>query len=169
MTRLPSNRVLRAAARKTKAEVKSKLAAEEEWTGTLQGRKKWFRDAVRKLISDLGEKIDPLELMAILGLTWTVKQIMDIKFPDFRSSIFVSGAAVPTWGIEGGLRGLRDELAAGITGTETGIEWKQLLAFPDWQEWIVAFVIAFIVIRHGDALLASIGSLVKVVGLLLPM
>lgn len=151
MGRLPQNPKLKARARHIKNDTKAKLSAETEWNSTVLGRKKWVRDSIRKLFADMGEKIDPLELGAMVITTYLVKQGIEVTEELNRATADMVVRGIPF---------------ASIVIETLGIPTPSaiLKALEDQPEievvqWLISFVIAFIFVRHPEVIGQIAGGL----------
>lgn len=171
MGQLPKSRTQRKIAREEKARVKAHLSAQWEFDKSKMGRKKSLNDHLGKFIDALGERVDPLEIAAVMGATYFVHGIIT------TSEDFLKRAALP-------LTQFRIErFASAMAGTLTFGLWRPFSEipmteaekadieskYPDWQIWIVSFVIAYLVVHNfGDLAKAGITGIKGLIGFLLP-
>ena len=118
----------------------------------------WLRDRFGKMI----ENTDLIEFTGLVGLTILIKAAID-KSEEIKDGIH----PIITWG------NLFVTLPEGYKAVFSGIPfWYDIIKedekyegwLPDSMDWLVAFGLAFLIVRHGDALLkagTSIGSFVS--------
>ena len=152
-----------------KARAKARLDAQDEHDSKLfhrkGGKKRWLT-ALATHIGKAVDRIDPLELAATLALTYLVKTTIDAseelvaKIKKTSDKIAVSGRPVSSFFAEpfGFATQIGFYLAGEVTGnvetpTEEEKEHALGIGLPDQLEWILAFIVAFILVRHGAQIL----------------
>lgn len=141
--------------------------AELKFKKSSKGLELSLREHVGKAI----DRLDPLDTAAVFGVTLIVKNLID-KSEELR------GALIP---ITRGREWTINVFGSAIKGTalfpfslllpaseaEKGYEGM----FPDWMDWIIAFAIAYVIVKHGGQLLGLMkegtGTLTTVIGALM--
>lgn len=146
-------RALKSKTKEKKALTKAELQARKEW----EERKSNIPHQIKKLIVRLLENVDPLEAAGVLALTIFVKATIDLT-EEFRGQI----QALVVLG----------ELPPGMKTVWSGIPfWYHLIPegeeyegiFPDWQDWIIAFGIAYMISKHGGALVQAATNMTSII------
>lgn len=156
----------------------AKLKGSLRFKKTLKGIELSAREHIGKLI----DKLEPLELVACLGLTLIVKKVID-ESEVLRGKL--KQIAKPAYGIyfvppedyvgppQVGTPSARPSYRVFYPGprkTEEAAEAYEGL-FPDWADWLISFAIAYCIIKHGGQLLGlmkeGMGTMTSVVGALL--
>lgn len=149
-------KLLRSKIKAAKALVKAKLQAKKEW----DERKANIPYKIKELISKYLENIDPLETAACIGTTIIVKALID-KSEEIRAAIkpfWVASlddpnkyvwSGIPFWYIK----------------QESGVDFEGL--FPEYMDWIIAFGIAFIVVRHPEVITTMFQGVTSLSGFIL--
>lgn len=147
---------------KDKKEIKqlTKIAVATERAKKALDRKDFNKDWAVWLRNHLGkmlENIDPLELTAILGITVLVKGVID-KSEEIRSKIhpFVTFGEIPE-----GYKAVFSGIPFWYDLVKEGEKYEGLL--PDSMDWLVAFAVAFVIMRHGSTLIGAGGSIINVI------
>jgi len=123
-------------------------------------------DFIEEHGSKLLDKIEPLEAVAVIGLTVLVKHTID------STEELLNKLQVIKSGKMKGLLIFRTEATTkfleqyGYTAEGRGEGF-----FTDWQDWLISFCIAYIIIKHGGQLFGLMkdgaGTLVTVIGALM--
>jgi len=140
MPRLPKKKTQVLAEKKAYGETLGKLKAEEHFIKTQKG----FWREIRETFKTMMKNVNPVDMIAVAGMTLMVKKAIDSsedlrgkvkslieKGEWWRGFVGVIGFAIPMKPIE---------------------EKKYEGLFPDWMDWIIAFTIAYIIVKHGGAL-----------------
>jgi len=154
-----------------KATAAAEAAATEIKYKTLN---KYLPERIQEKIIDMLENIDPIETAAIFGTTFVVKYCIDTS-EELRGKIeattglnlwdLLVSITTPNWGIAKTIQAW----LSGETRDKTPEEIEEFAQnyegfFPDWFDWLIAFGIAFIVVRHGDVIFSQFTSLGSFVG-----
>lgn len=138
---------LKTKVKEAKALAKAKLQAGKEW----YERSSNFRYHIKKLVTDFAKNIDPLELVAVGGLTILIQPII-------ATSSEVMGRIVQA--TEKGISAIEGfKLIWEWMGLIPPEESKPILDAP--LSWVLAFVIAFIMVRHPDMVIHSLTGVTK--------
>jgi len=133
-------KLLRTKIKNEKALVKARLQAEKEW----YQRKANFQYLFKKELVNMMRRIDPLEFAAVGGLTMVIKSVID-ETEEIRGRI----RAIAVIG----------ELPEGMKAVWSGIPFWYVLVpegetfegmFPEWVDWLFAFGIAYVLVRHPE-------------------
>ena len=132
----------------------ARFKARDRWKKSKKGFARSISDHIGKAI----DRIDPLEAVAVLGMTIIVKQTLDTT-ATLKEKAQAMFQMHPTE--LGKLFGVPE---IDLLGKPS----KQLLALPDWSIWIVSFALAYCIIKFGGQLLGLLDKgLPAVVGMLL--
>lgn len=144
--------------------------------GTLRFKKskKGLELSIREHIGKIIDKIDPMDIIAILGFTFIIKQIIIENFEDriveliYGKGILglIAFAGPTVYGIFQYIRPILE--AKGLWPREE--EMKKALDIPQIEifEWILSFALAYIIVKHGGALIGLLDKgLNSVVGMFL--
>lgn len=113
----------------------------------------WLKARLEKII----DKVDFLELVALIGITVLVKGAID-KSEDIRSKIhpFITFGEIPE-----GYKAVFSGIPFWYDLVKEGDKYEGML--PDFMDWIVSFGVAFVIVRHGGAILGAGGSLLNTI------
>jgi hypothetical protein len=147
MPRLPKRKTEKLAFHKALGETLGKLQAEYRFKHTKKGWLKSIRDHIGKWIDNL----NPLELAATIGLTIIIKTLID-KSEEIRGWLETTGGLYAEFETFLGRQTLLKPIgqALGLKEIEKG---SFEGVFPDWMDWLIAFTLAYIIIKHGGQLL----------------
>lgn len=147
----------------TKAEIKAKL---EEF---YKAKDKFTLVNIKNYLAQTLKNIDPIEAAAIIGATFLVKYAIDTS-EEIRGAIKVTTGlneldlllqiVSPGWGVSkilwSFLSGqIKDKSQEEIQ--QYAEEYEGM--FPDFIDWLIAFGVAFIVVRHGDTIFKQFTSI----------
>ena len=156
-----------------KARIKAQLDAKDEHDAkafSFKHKKRWLA-SIYTHIGKAIDRIDPLQGAAVLGATILIKTTIDAS-EELRAALLSKKAAyigVPVAGVE-----MRPLIASplrtfqSIFGTITEKQAAEYEGFfPDWMDWIISFVIAYILVTQGKEILGLAQNLSVIVGMLL--
>lgn len=126
--------------------VVARLKGEDQWKKTKKGM-------YRELLNHFGkavDRIDPMETVATIGLTILIKQLIDTS-EDIRGQIKSIGGLYGEYYLFG-QRGTWLRIVANVIGLKEADAEKYEGFFPDYMDWLIAFTLAYIIIRHGGSL-----------------
>lgn len=110
------------------------------------------------------DRIDVPEFLAILAITPVVYEVINVEYPSFRREQFVIGTT---------LAEETEDLRLSISKTEMGQKILPFLPKEDWQVWLLAYGISYIIIKHGGQIAMAIGTsfagIVNLVKMFLPI
>lgn len=148
------------------AKKKTRVLAEAQRTGELKAEnkfrakvfknKKQFQNWLVERLETLMKSIDPLELMAVAGTTVLIKQGIDwaqVAVATAEFNIF-NKILTADW------IGSFQAIIAWVQGS--GEPEPQAPTGPELMEWVISFVIAFFLVRHGEALINAGGNMLGV-------
>jgi len=148
--------------------------ARQKATLRFKKSKKGLELSIREHLGKLIDKIDIVDLIAILGFTFLIKQVIIENFED-RIVELVHGKGILAWipfagpTVVGILEFIRPILEArGLLPTEE--QMKKALDMPKIEiiEWILSFALAYVIVKHGGALIGLLDKgLNSVVGMFL--
>lgn len=132
----------------TKAKEKGRLqAATENW------QKQPFDKKILDVLKPLIDKIDPLELVAVVAGTFVVHDLI-LTGQDFVTEVTKFVARKSEGVIEVLLHSLGVPSAAEVIDTE--VVMKQIPDFGDGAiVWLISFGVSFMVVRHGGDMLGT--------------
>lgn len=142
-------KALRSKVKQTKALTKAELQARKEW----EERSSNFLYNLKQRLTGMLKNIDPLELAAVGGLTIFLQPIIATS-----SEIMQAVVRVTEHGV------------SAIEGFKVIWEWMGLIPKEEEQKeilgvdllsWVLAFVVAFIMVRHPDMVIGSLTSISK--------
>jgi len=109
----------------------------------------WLRDRFGEMLS----KIDPIESLAIFGLTVIIKGVIDTS-EEIRSKLhpFVTFGNIPE-----GYKSVFSGIPFWYDLVKDDEKYEGML--PDALDWVAAFGLAFVIARHGGALLSAGSSI----------
>lgn len=143
---------------------------------------------LRRALSKLLDHIDPIEAVAIVGMTVVIKTLVDTTEELAGKMMYMRGV------LSGGITRIAEnqdrpppelvgdlwgyiisqwDFAATIIAALTAIGVSEEDAknyegmFPDWADWIICMAIAYVIIRHGELLFALGQQMTSVIGKLL--
>jgi hypothetical protein len=142
--------------RSTKALVKAKLDAEATWKNTAKGRRQIVEDTLFRMV----DRIDPIELIASVGLTFAVHQII-VESEEILIKARGTGTInwLTIWG-PGAVTAISNITVAQIK------EWLGLASLTPEQlkeleyikndpvPWLISFGIAYFLIHNGQQILS---------------
>lgn len=136
----------------TKLARKAELDAEREDAAkalrSKRGLKVWFMQRARAML----DNINPLEVAAIFGATIAIKQSIDwIESSKAHLGEAVAQASPLYW--------IFPQVREWISGMK---ETTKEGAFPDWLDWLLAFVAAYILVKHFGMIAETAGNLGKI-------
>jgi len=154
--RLPKSRKARAIQRDIYARIKAEKIGLHQFYNTKTGRKVWFREKLTQLLDEGIKKIDPMELVAVLGVTVIIKHGVD--FTQFM--VKVGADLIPS--ILAFTRGITFPLAIQLFAGTADV--KEL---PEGEllEWLLSFTFAYLVVHNFGFIMATGSNLSSVVGL----
>jgi hypothetical protein len=160
-----------------KAKRLGELRAEREFAKSLT-----LTDSLREHISHMIDKIDPLELAAVGGMTWLVHDTILTNEGLLNSLNVLIGAfsTVATHPWEVWLTGIMNYLGLGWWAPlrmdqPPGVIPAEVMATLSKNQivsWVVSLTIAFIIVRHAGGIITALGSglgsLTGLIALLMP-
>lgn len=159
MPKLPKKKTRVLAEKKAYGETLGKLKAEEHFAKTKKGKIR----AIKEILTKMLEKIEPVETVAVVGLTIIIKNII-VEFFEDKIVEYTTGKIPFTPMVF-----MRAVYPKQFEIAEE--EMKKAFDKPnvEFYEWLFSFSIAFIIVRHGGALFSMLGqgatSLSSIVGL----
>jgi len=132
----------------------AQFKAQDRWKKSTKGFLRSIQDHIGKAV----DRIDPLEAIAVIGMTIIVKQALDTTavLKEKAQSMF---QLHPTE--LGKLFGVPE---IDLLGKPS----KELLGLPDWSMWLVSFALAYCLIKYGGQLIGLLDKgLVPVLTLLM--
>jgi hypothetical protein len=170
MGKLPKKKTQVLAEKHAYGETLGRLKAETHFKNTQKGWWKSIREHVGKLIDNM----DPLDLTAVLAGTIIVKMVID----DMEANPSGLLATVKRSGFK--LIGLNEPSEAQFMkehpdyaklwyGAGLGELAKKLPVsfyssegfFPDWADWLIAFFISYLFVKHGGQIIGLLGDSVS--------
>lgn len=141
---------------------KARLQAKKEW----DERKSNIPYKLKHFFVKALERVDPLEGAACLGITVIVKALID-------ESEEIRAAIKPFWVLNpksvGEIEDTEQYYWSGIPfwyiKKETGVDIEGF--FPEYMDWIIAFGIAFIVVRHPEVITTMFQGATSLTGFIL--
>jgi hypothetical protein len=168
---------------------KHRKLAEAEETGRLNARlkhesktwknKKHMLVSIKNHLGKALDRIDPLEMVAVVGTTIVVKKVIDTtedlkgKALAVRNVIMGTGQVLGASGIAqfiqafGSPFSILSEFFVGLIVPIPPEQAQYEGMFPDWVDWLIAFAIAYIIVHHGELLLGLGQNLSVIIGMLL--
>jgi len=130
-----------------------KAKAESDWKKTQKG----FEESLRKHLGHWIDTINPLELTATLGMTFIVKNVIDVT-PEITDNLLKYGWAGAVgltfgWIFEEYLKKKKKK----------PVEFPKVETLDQFEvfKWIISFSIAYIIVRHGGQIMMALGDIVK--------
>jgi hypothetical protein len=168
MPKLPKKKTEKLAYHKALGETLGKLQAEFRFKHTKKGFIKSLRDHIGKWI----DNTNPLELVAVGGMTFLVKYLIDTS-EDLRGKLNTLGGLYGEFLTPIGKTKMLTVLGRALGYTEvTPAQFEGM--FPDWMDWLISFTIAYVIIKHGGQIfglasnaLGAIQNLSVIIGMLL--
>lgn len=157
-----------------KARREGELKAEVERESKVFKLKKDTLVWVKQLIERVADKIDPFETIAILGVTGIVRYVIEEnEILLARAMKMFNAPRMASVTTKGGLRFVTPIIWSFIpaeTIKKEDLEGLDTLTF-ELFEWLLAFGIAYVIVRHGGTLLGLLGegfgNLSGIVGLMM--
>jgi hypothetical protein len=169
MPRPPVKKTRRLAEAKREGELRAELKMH---------KKKPITESIKEHVGKAIDRVDPLEAVAVLGLTPLVKVVIldplngfakamsgftqerasawDYHLSSFWAFFDITESGLPEW--------LKSQGKSGL---------PQGFSFPDWQIWLVSFAVSYLIIKHAGAILQAgvtgIKSLTGLVTMFMPM
>lgn len=151
----------------SKAREKGILDAHTEHTAHIFRDKKKMQNYVFDKINSIIDRIEPLEAAAILGATYLIKTVVLDTSEQIVTKIKVASEKPVPFGfgyIAGQYIGMIPflgpiftgmvDLATHVaTGTTVEQEIRKTDVLPDVISWLLAFILAYVLVKHGGALL----------------
>lgn len=169
---MPRGPTTRSIYRKAKAEEKAKLQARREDGYASLTQPKKFMHWVKTLLEDHASEIP--EWVAIVGTTYLVKRAIDLseelrgRLEQIKTGIQQGGAFPPI---------IATAMFTGVPSPKIAPEYMRKKAleyegmFPDWMDWLIAFSLAVIIVKHAGQIAIGLGeiasNLTKLVGFFL--
>lgn len=134
-----------------KAKKLGELSAKIDHENKTFSNKKMLWVSLKNHLGKMLDRTDPLEMIAVIGATYIIKNGIDWTqgFVEGTGEFILGAVAqIGTW--LGGTP--EEELVKKITETPEG----------EVIEWVVSFIVAFIIIRHAGALITAGGNILGV-------
>jgi hypothetical protein len=112
--------------------------------------KKNFELSLKEHIGKMIDRVDPIELGAILSLTYVIHSTYDWAKTGLVSAI-APPLSLPWYALE-------------IVG-KLGVDEKQIKGIPDPIIWLISYIAAFYVLRHGKDMLSAVSGIIGMLGL----
>lgn len=155
MPRLPLKKTEKLSIKEAYGKKLGELKALLHFKKTKAGMELSFREHLGKII----DRLDVLEAIAILGLTYLIKQVLIENFEDKIAEIATGKTLIPAL--------IRKYTP--LETLETALKATADIPQIELMEWLLSFCIAYIIIKHGGALFTMLGegakSLTGIVGL----
>lgn len=128
--------------------ITAEFNAIEKFKNSPKGFMRSLKDHFGKAV----DRVEPLELFAVVGMTFIVKSAID-KSEELRGALKVSKSY---WSGSIGIKKVAAvaeayEISKQIDGYEG--------MFPDWTDWLISFAIAYVLVHHAGAILGLLGDL----------
>jgi len=149
----------------TRALVKAKLVAEAKFMNSNIGKEVWTRQQIERLI----EKIDPLELIAVIGGTVVIYDLIK-SIPELmalaveytawsRAMLVISAMPLFSWIIEKINPGaLENDLKIELTA-EQKAQFEAVKKEFDPVILVKSFVISYLMIKHSGQIINGVGNM----------
>jgi len=135
---------------------KAKLVADAKSYKSIAGREVWLRGQIEKLI----DKIDPLELIAVVAGTFIVYDLIKNT-----QELLVAANSRLSWAGYSPIFTMVIDLFGGFTITaEQKAEIERIRNTPDVGLFIQSFAISYMMIRHSGQIISGVGNLTSFVG-----
>lgn len=119
-------------------------------------KKKPLLESVREHIGLMIDRIDPLEIAAVVGTTYVLHETI-LASTDVLNKITAKISMNPEWVI-GALNPLAGLMLSLMPKPEFPQELENIKTPDSLFLWIVCFILAFIVVRHGAELLGKLSG-----------
>lgn len=146
--------------RDAKSREKGKLSAKIEEDQKVWKNKKHFLSWAKSFLENHAKEIP--DWVAIAGMTIMVKRAIDLseelrgKLAQIRGQITAHGVFPPIIAMYSG--GISPTIADPRYMAKKAREYEGF--FPDWFDWIVAFTLAVIIVRHAGQIAVGLGEIV---------
>jgi len=143
--------------------------AEAEALGRASGemrahKKKPLAESLREHLGKMIDRVDPLEVVAVVGTTYVLHETI-LASTDVLNKITAKIAINPEWVI-GVLNPLAGVMLSLMPKPEFPKELENIKTPDSIFLWVVCFILAFIVVRHGAELLGKLSGSGGVMSLL---
>jgi len=147
--------------KRERAMIKAKLTAEAKFSKTPLGRELWLREQVEKLI----DKIDPLELAAVVTGTFVIYDLIK-SIPEMLAQARITALV----SISPFLAIIIDRLFGGLELTnEQKAEIEAIKNTPDFMLFAKSFVLSYMMVKHSGQIISGVGNLTSFVAGMLGM
>ena len=147
-----------------------------KWKSSKKGIMRLIQDRLEKII----DRIDPLETVAVLGTTFIVKTMLLDRMEEVAKLYRGNVGGIP-FGMGLIIESVRKEgvTILAIKNPFTGeVIWEWTIGeklsesepeallggVPDWYQWIIAFAIAYMIVKHGGELFGALKGIGPIVG-----
>jgi len=161
--------LLKTKVKEVKALVKAEIKAKQE----AEASKDW-KVSLREHIGKMIDRVDPLEVVAVLSLTPLVKSIIIDPVNGFLTKLGKFSTEISDeW--EYAFSSFAAFFDFSYSGLEAwmkkqGKEPEKSIGWPDWMMWIIAFGVAFLIVRYAGLILsAGTQTLTSLVTMFMPL